>query len=83
MTLEFFEDIFIPDYSLQQPSEFDAAEKQWCWRVDDGELFTAVGDPVRLRVVDVKFRTIATPAQLKLKGKPILYIFCAMYAPVF
>lgn len=70
MSLTFFEDVFVPDYSLQHPSDFDVSEKQWCWRMDGEELCISVGDPVRLRVVDVKFRTICTPAQLKLKGEP-------------
>lgn len=71
MTLGFFEDIFIPEYSLQQPSVFNALEKQWCWKLEDGELTMAPGDTVRLRVVDLKFQDIVTPAQLKLKGMEI------------
>lgn len=59
----------MPEYGLQQPAEFDAQEKLWYWRPEEGECPLALGDAVRLRVVDVKFREIETPAQLKLKGK--------------
>lgn len=70
VTLDFFEDIFIPHYSLQQPARYESAERQWCWEVEEAELFTSAGDAVRLRVTDVKFRDIETPAQLRLKGGP-------------
>ena len=59
----------MPEYSLQQPAVFDPAEKLWFWRLEEGECPLTVGDAVRLRVVDVKFREIETPAQLKLKGE--------------
>lgn len=68
VTLSFFEDIFIPEYGLQQPSTFDAAEQQWNWKLEEGELALAAGDAVRLRVVDIKFQPLVTAAQLKLKG---------------
>ena len=68
MSLGFFEDVFVPSYSLQQPAEFLEADKAWRWAIEDGELITSAGDPVRLRVVDVKFSTVPTPAQLKQRG---------------
>jgi len=68
VSLGFFEDVFVPSYSLQQPTEFTEADREWRWRIEDGELVTAPGDSVRLRIVDVKFRTVPTPAQLKQRG---------------
>ena len=68
VSLGFFEDVFVPSYSLQQPAEFSEADKAWRWAIEDGELITGAGDPVRLRVVDVKFSTVPTPAQLKQQG---------------
>lgn len=66
--MDFFEDVFVPEYSLQQPSAYDTALKQWDWQVEGEELAMSIGDQVRLRVVDVKFHNIETPAQLRLKG---------------
>ncbi len=42
VSLGFFENVFVPSYLLQQPSEFDGKERVWVWKYkdedeDDGE----------------------------------------------
>ena len=68
MSLEFFKDVFVPAYSLQEPSRFDTEEQLWFWDYEGNTLFMDLEEPVRLRVKDVKFLVVPTPAQLKLQG---------------
>lgn len=68
VSVDFFEDILVPEYSLQQPSTYDSHEKQWIWDCEGDKVDLSAGDTARLRVTDVIFHEIETPAQLKLKG---------------
>lgn len=69
VSLGFFDDVFVPGHALQQPSEFDEAEKLWAWKFEKETLFMELSEPVRLRVTDVKFNPVPTPSQLKAQGE--------------
>lgn len=84
ISLGFFEDIFVPEYSLQQPSKFDTAEGLWFWEYsqdggndDSHQMYMEEGSEVRLRVKDVKLNTVPTVKQLRAQGTiPTQLIFC-------
>ena len=52
MTLDFFDDIWIPSYLMQQPSEFDSRTSLWVWKYSieeggDGDEFSMnIGEQV-------------------------------------
>lgn len=57
VSLDFFEDVFIPHYLLPQPSEFDARSRLWIWRyegAEDGGIFN-MSEQIRFRVESIKF----------------------------
>ncbi|CAE7600373.1 POLR3H, partial [Symbiodinium microadriaticum] len=72
-SLEFFEDILIPTYLLQAPSEFNAAARQWVWKfgaeegVDGEEGVTEFvmqqGDEIRFRVRTIHFTRVTSTAK--------------------
>ena len=60
VSLDFFDDIFIPNYLLPQPSEYDPRTRLWVWRyegADNGEagVFN-MHEQVRFRVESVAYR---------------------------
>ena len=77
VSLEFFENVFVPGYKLQEPSRFDASMGTWIWSPespeDDASGEAAAdepdvpfdiqrGDKVRLKVESVRFtRTMQHP----------------------
>lgn len=68
VSLGFFEDIFVPEYSLQQPSRFDAAEGAWFWEWEGNKMYMDEGAELRLRVKDVKLKPVPTVKQLNAQG---------------
>ncbi|KAL3685631.1 hypothetical protein R1sor_003653 [Riccia sorocarpa] len=60
VSLQFFEDIHIPEHLLQQPSVFDEDEKLWIWNFNGNDMFMDLEEEVRFRVVQVKYPTIPT-----------------------
>lgn len=65
VSLGFFSDIFVPEINLQSPSRFHVAEQTWVWEYDSAELFLDLQDTVRVRVKEVRFNPIPTPAQMR------------------
>ena len=73
----FFSDIFVPDYAMQDPSEWDEQEKVWVWKLEgrEGDAFIMdVGEEVRFRVRSLKFSSNVVggvgPAEVNLaKGQ--------------
>lgn len=63
VTLDFFDDVFIPSYSLQVPSEY--ADKKWVWTYgEEGQAFFIVpGDSIRFRVAGINFSQVVTTAR--------------------
>lgn len=55
VSLNFFDDIFIPADALQHPSRFDEKEQLWVWHYEGHELFMDSGEEIRFRVVDEQF----------------------------
>ncbi len=65
VSLGFFDDIFVPSYLLQTPSEFDAREKVWVWTYNSDEAGEPavrypmeLDEPIRFRVRSVNFSHI-------------------------
>ncbi|CAL8463542.1 g3076 [Coccomyxa elongata] len=65
ISLEFFEDIFIPDHSLPSPSFFNEEEGLWFWKFEEQPMWLEVEDAIRLRVKSVKFRKAPNAQQLR------------------
>jgi len=67
ISLGFFSDVFVPAAELQEPSMFISEEGSGVWRWDyEGEqLFLDLFQEVRLRVKQVQFNPIPTPAEMK------------------
>jgi RNA polymerase III subunit Rpc25 len=71
VSLEFFEDVFIPSYLLQTPSEFREETSTWVWKYNaggseeeggengegeaGGEFAMNVGEQIRFRVRTINF----------------------------
>eukprot|EP00246_Nothoceros_aenigmaticus_P010384 TRINITY_DN26865_c0_g1_i1.p1 TRINITY_DN26865_c0_g1~~TRINITY_DN26865_c0_g1_i1.p1 ORF type:complete len:188 (-),score=33.61 TRINITY_DN26865_c0_g1_i1:262-825(-) len=68
LSLDFFSDIFVPDYYLQLPSVFDAVEKLWYWKYCEEEMYLDLEDTVRFRVAQVKFPPL--PLEQAKDAKP-------------
>lgn len=63
VTLDFFDDIFVPSYLLQSPSEFNVSKGVWVWKYDleTGEEFLLEGgEEIRLRVRTVNFTKVTS-----------------------
>jgi len=63
VSLEFFEDVFIPHYFLPQPAEYDARAKLWVWKYDESDDEDGYGrfnthEQVRFRVESVSYARI-------------------------
>jgi DNA-directed RNA polymerase III subunit RPC8 len=62
VSLDFFDDVYIPSYSLQVPSEY--SDRQWRWEYTEGEAFvTEIGDTIRFKVVAIDFSKVVTTAR--------------------
>ena len=71
VSLGFFEDIFVPEYNLQSPSQFESQDGVWVWTWDEHRLYMDEGSEVRLRVKDVKLNPVPTIKQLRAKGNAL------------
>jgi RNA polymerase III subunit Rpc25 len=74
--MEFFEDVFIPSYLLQTPSEFREATSTWVWKYNagseegaedgngggdvGGEFAMNIGEQIRFRVRTINFTRLTT-----------------------
>ena len=59
VSLDFFDDVFIPHYLLPHPSEYDARAKLWAWKYEGAEepgIFN-IHEQIRFRVESVAFKT--------------------------
>lgn len=71
ITLDFFDDVQVPEHSLPDPSFYNEATRLWVWKykADEGDEGTDmpmdIGEPVIMRVRAVKFPSPPTPLQLQ------------------
>ena len=63
VSLGFFNDVVIPDYSLQNPSYFRDTERVWYWQYGDDQLPMDPGAQVRFRVSSIRFNPMPTAAE--------------------
>ena len=65
---DFFKDVFVPECNLPEPSVYiseDTSGGVWRWDFDGNELFLDRGEQVRIRIKEVRFNKIPTPAAMK------------------
>ena len=65
VSLEFFDEVFIPSYLLQQPSEWREETSSWVWNyaedvAEDAEFIMAIGEQVRFKVRTIDFNRVTT-----------------------
>jgi DNA-directed RNA polymerase subunit RpoE len=53
--LGFFNDVFVPEHMLQEPSAFDEEEQLWVWNYQNSRMFMDLDEPVRFRCSSVRF----------------------------
>eukprot|EP01041_Mallomonas_annulata_P003228 gene3228-6382_t len=66
VSLEFFEDIYIPLYLLQGSSEYSEQKGVWLWHYDEeseGKFVYEIGEEVRFRVRTINFTKVTTTAK--------------------
>lgn len=63
VSLGFFNDVVIPDYSLQNPSFYHDTERVWYWQYGDDKLPMDPGQEIRFRVASIRFNPMPTAAQ--------------------
>lgn len=51
VSLGFFNDIIIPSYLLQSPSEFDPVKSVWVWRYEEADAEFVLGANEEVRVI--------------------------------
>ncbi|XP_031569933.1 DNA-directed RNA polymerase III subunit RPC8-like [Actinia tenebrosa] len=77
VSMEFFDDIFIPHEYIQQPSKFEEDEQLWVWQyqTDDGthDMFMDINEEIRFRVVDETFVDL-TPTGPEVHNKDQLSV---------
>lgn len=62
VSLEFFDDIFIPCHLLPQPSEYDSRAKLWVWKYEaseEGGIFS-MHEQIRFRIESISFTQVET-----------------------
>eukprot|EP01121_Diplochlamys_sp_Union-15-3_P022424 TRINITY_DN9543_c1_g1_i1.p1 TRINITY_DN9543_c1_g1~~TRINITY_DN9543_c1_g1_i1.p1 ORF type:complete len:206 (-),score=30.50 TRINITY_DN9543_c1_g1_i1:21-638(-) len=64
VSMAFFEHIFIPFTSLQQPSTFHRAEKKWLWEYSGYQLSMDQNMSIRFRVDAVEFNSPSHPRKI-------------------
>ena len=65
VSLDFFDDVFIPKYSLPADCEFDARHKLWVWKFDEGEeggVFSQ-HEQIRCRVDSITYTRVTNTAK--------------------
>ncbi|CAL5223770.1 g6335 [Coccomyxa viridis] len=68
VSLDFFDDIFIPEHALKDPQHFDEEEGLWYWDFEGNKMFYDVEEQVRFRVKNVKFQKPPSVQELRSKG---------------
>ena len=66
VSIGFFDDIFIPSYLLQTPSEYclKYAVPQWVWKyTEESDFMFSVGSMIRLKVRTINFTKITSTAK--------------------
>ncbi len=63
--MEFFDDILIPSYLLQTPSEYRPKLKQWIWKFGEDEQSSTEfqiqqGDQIRFRIRTITFASLTS-----------------------
>jgi DNA-directed RNA polymerase subunit E'/Rpb7 len=64
VSLDFFDDVFIPSYLLPQPSEYDSRAKLWVWKYEgseEGGIFS-MHEQIRFRIESISFTQVETTA---------------------
>jgi DNA-directed RNA polymerase III subunit RPC8 len=57
VTLDFFDDIFIPREHFPQDTHYDEEEGVWVWKYDEGvDLYFDIGEEIRFMVLSEEFR---------------------------
>ena len=69
--LGFFNDVFVPEHMLQEPSAFDEEEQLWVWNYQNSRMFMDLEEPVRFRCSSVRFPEQPRNAKA-LDGNPLL-----------
>lgn len=64
VSLGFTSAVVVPPAGLPRPAQFDDAEGQWLWDYQGNSLYFEPGEPVRVRVAEVRFRSPARPPPL-------------------
>jgi DNA-directed RNA polymerase III subunit RPC8 len=65
VSLDFFDDVFVPSYLLPQPAEYDSRAKLWVWKYEgseEGGIFS-MHEQVRFRVESISFTQVETTAE--------------------
>lgn len=61
MSLDFFEDVYLPSYYIPSPQHYNKNDELWVWHYDDGgdgkemPLTLGKGHPIRVMVESIKF----------------------------
>ena len=56
VSIGFFQDVFVPEHLLQEPSVFDENEQLWVWMYqNEHKMFMELDEPIRFRVSAVRF----------------------------
>ena len=65
---DFYKDVFVPESNLPEPSVYiseDSSGGVWRWDFEGSQLFLDKGEQVRVRVKEVRFSKIPTPAEMR------------------
>lgn len=67
VSIGFFEDIFVPSYLLQTPSEYKKQYSHWVWKYDgesaDSEFVFSIGSMMRVKVRTINFTKLQQTAK--------------------
>ena len=56
VSIGFFQDVFVPEHLLQEPSVFDENEQLWVWMYqNEHKMFMELDEPIRFRVSAIRF----------------------------
>ena len=56
VSIGFFQDVFVPEHLLQEPSVLDENEQLWVWMYqNEHKMFMELDEPIRFRVSAVRF----------------------------
>ena len=55
ISIDFFEDIFVPKTCMQPGTDFDVGEQTWCWHFQESKLFMDKDEVIRFRILSESF----------------------------